>query len=319
MQRTAKIGGPAIIKKGDYYLYTEEDITVTTEMTVTENKTSIFGKTSEHMDTVQHVITCKPAPMVTADVLTMLYGAFANIAVGTRLYGADPDDIIIWTKAGQQHTYKIGAITGLPGLNFSAGAPLFDGDVTFTAIGDCEEAISTADHFAAVAAVAFSDVSYDDSKEFQLAYAAAWGATPFNAIETVDGFKIAFDLQLEDDRNDSHGIYDKTVTAFGATATFQPIGLTEAAILTAMGLQGTGAGRGVRRETFARDLVLSTGVAGDPTFTLYNCSLAGLKQAHGVTANNVGELQLVAQRKITSGAQVAMFAIGLTPEPDPEA
>jgi hypothetical protein len=311
MERTVKIAGPAIIKKGTNYLYTAEDISVTTELTLTENTTSMFGKTSEHQDTVQHVITCKPAPMVTADVLTMLFGDFANIAIGTRIYGASPADIIIWTKAGQQHTYKDGAITGLPGLAFSAGAPLFDGDVTFTAIGDCSEAISTADHFAAVASVAFADTSYDDSKEFQLVYPAVWGASPFDSIATVDGFKIAFELSLEDDLNDSHGIYDKTVTGFGATASFTPIGITEAQVLTALGIQGTGAGRGVRRETFARDLVLTTGVEGDPEFTLYNCSLAGLSQAHGVMANNIGELQLVAQRKITSGVTTPMFAIGL--------
>jgi hypothetical protein len=313
LTRTAIIGGPAIIKKGSYYLYTEEDITVKTELTVTENKTSMFGKTSEHQDTVQHIITAKPAAMVTANVLTMLYGPFTNIAIGTRMYGTSPDDIVIWTKAGQQHTYKVGAITGLPSLVFAAGKPLFDGDITFTAIGDCAEAISTAGHFNAVASVAFTDVSYDDSKEFQLVYPAAWGAAPFDTIETVDGFKISFELGLEDNREDIHGIFDKTVTAFGAKATFQPIGITEAQVQTAMGIQGTGAGRGIRRETFARDLVISTAVAGDPEFTLYNCSIAGFSQAHGVTANNIGEIELVAQRKITTGAQVAMFAIGLHP------
>lgn len=312
MTRTAKIGGPAIIKKGSDYLYTEADITVTTELAVTENQTSIFGKTSEHQDTVVHTITCKPAPMVTADLLAMIFTPFANIAVGSRLYGASPDDIVIWTKAGQQHTYKVGAVTGLPSLKFSAGTPLFNGDVTFTAIGDSAEAISTAGHFSAVAAVAFTDVSYDDSKEVQLVYPAAWGSAPFNEIETVDGFEIAFDLQLEDDRNDSHGIFDKTVTGFAATATFQPIGLTEVEINAAMGLQGAGAGRGVRRETFARDLILSTGTVGDPYFKLFNCSLAAPQYLHGATANNVGTLQLVAQRKITTGAQSAMFEVGIT-------
>ncbi|MCK8316080.1 hypothetical protein LW976_17745, partial [Erwinia amylovora] len=84
-----------------YYLYTEEDISVTMELAVTENKTSMFGKTSEHQDTVKFVITAKPAPMVTANVLTMLYGGFTNIAIGTRLFGASPDDVVIWTKAGQ--------------------------------------------------------------------------------------------------------------------------------------------------------------------------------------------------------------------------
>jgi len=311
--RTARIGGPAIIKLGTDYLYTEADISVTTELTVTENQTSVFGKTSEHQDTVQHVITCKPAPMVTADILTMLYGSFPTIALGSSLYGEDPDDLVIWTKAGQQHTYKDAAITGLPSLKFSAGAPLFNGDVTFHAIGDSSEEISTADHFAAVAAVAFTDTSYDDSKEFQLVYPAAWGASPFDSIETVDGFEISFELQLEDQRNDSHGIFDKTVTGFGATATFQPIGITEAQILTAMGIQGSGAGRGVRRESFARDLILSTGVEGDPYFKLFNCSLAAPQYMHGATANNVGSLQLVAQKKITTGALSAMFEVGLTP------
>ena len=211
-----------------------------------------------------------------------------------------------------QHEYKMGALTSLCGLNFSTTSQLFDGSVSFTAIGDVAEPIATPDHYVEIAAQAFTDASYDETKEFQLAYSAAWGAAPFDAIETMAGFKFNFDLQTEDDISDSYGIYNKTVTEFGVTGTFSPIGITEAQVLTAMGVQGTGAVRGRRMAAMARDLTLSTGVEGDPFFTLYNCILTQAPGMHGRTANNMGDLQLVAERKFNAGVVQPLFETGLT-------
>lgn len=313
MNNIEKIGGPAIMKYGTKLIYFKGDLTVTPELTLTENETSFHGKTSNHFNTLQHVISGEPSAMVTADALQMLFQAYANLQLGSRLYSPTSESVIIWTQAGMQHEYKMGALTSLCGLNFSTTSQLFDGSVAYTAIGDVSEPISTPDHFVAIAAEAFTAAAYDESKEFQLAYNAAWGATPFDSIESQAGFKFAFDLQTEDDISDHYGIYNKTVTGFGATGTFSPIGITEAQILTAMGVQGTGAVRGRRMAEVARDLILTTGVAGDPFFKLFNCALTQAPSQHGRTANNMGELALQAQRKFTDGVVQPLFEIGLTP------
>lgn len=312
MNNIEKIGGPAIVKIGTKLIFTKDDITVTPEITFTENETSIHGKTSSHFNTVQHNIEVTPAAMVTADALQLLFQAYANLQLGSRLYSPTSDSVIIWTQAGMQHEYKMGALTSLCGLNFSTTSQLFDGSVTYTAIGDVSEPISTPDHYVAIAAEAFTAAAYDETKEFQLAYNAAWGAAPFDSIESQAGFKFAFDLQTEDDISDRYGIYNKTVTGFGVTGTFSPIGISEAQILTAMGIQGTGAVRGRRLGAMARDLTLTTGVEGDPYFKLFNCALTQAPSMHGRTANNMGDLQLVAQRKFTAGVVQPLFEIGLT-------
>lgn len=311
MERTEYIGGPAIVKIGTKLIYTKEDITVTPEINYTQNETTFHGKTSKHLDTVQHTITVAPAAMVTADLLALLFGDYANLQVGSRLYGSSPNDIVIWTKAGKEHTYEIGALTSFCGLAFSPTMPLFDGSATFTAIGDCNETIDTAGHFAKYADVVFNDASYDDSKEFQLVYDASWGAAPFDAIETEAGFKIAFSLELEDKINNSNGIYEKIVTGFGVTANFTPIGITESDILTARGIQGAGAGRG--KKTPTNDLILTTSIEGDPYFKLFNCAIMASPSTHGKTANNMGEVQLEAQRTFSAGVVQPLFEIGLTP------
>jgi len=312
MNRTQVICGPAIIKKGNKILHTEADIIVKSEITTTQNKTSIHGNTSEHVDTVQYIITAKPSAMVSQDALDILY-AITNPVMGASVYGVTLDDIIIWTKAGNQHTYKVGALTGLCGLAFAPELPLFDGDVTFTCIGDCNEAPDTANHYAAWADVAFTDVSYDETKEFQLHYAASWGASPFDVIETEAGFKVKLDLTLEDKRSSSGGIIDKRITGFSATASFIPLAITEEQIITAMGIQGAGAARGRRLASVARDLILTTGIEGDPCFKLFNCVLKGHSGQHGVTANNIGELSLVSQLKLTAGVAQPIYEIGFTP------
>jgi len=71
--------------------------------------------------------------------------------------------------------------------------------------------------------------------------------------------------------------------------------------------------RGRRMAAMARDLILTTGVEGDPYFKLFNCILTAAPSQHGRTANNMGELSLAAERKFTAGVVQPLFEIGLTP------
>jgi hypothetical protein len=314
MNRTTIIRGPAVLKKGSTVIYTEENIVVKTEVTTSEGRNAIHGKYDEFHDTVKTTITCKPAAQATAAIFALLY-PYTNPVMGASIFGATPDDIVIWTKAGKQHTYKVGALTGLSGLAFAPNLPLFDGEVTFTCIGDSTEAWSATGHFAAEASVAFTDVSFDQAKDFRLHYTAAWGSTaPWNNIETEAGFKVGFDLQLGEQLNDKQGLIDMYLTGLVVTATFTPQAIAESDVLAAMGIQGTGAVRGRRIGALANNLVLSTGVVGDPTFSLFNCVLKGSATQYGVSVGRIGELALQSVLKITSGASTPVFAIGLTPE-----
>jgi hypothetical protein len=310
LDRTTIIRGPAVIKKGSTVIYTEGDVTVTAEVTTTEGISSVVGKYDEYMDTVVHNISFKPASQATALYFAALF-PYTNPTLGASIYGAAPDDLIVWSVDGKQYTYKCAALTSMPGLSLAPSTPLFDGEAVFTAIGDCAEDWSGTDHFAAVASVAFSDTSFNAANDFRLHYAAAWGSDPWDDFETEAGFKISFDLQLEDVLSDSYGIIDKSITGLSASATFTPQGISAEAVLSALGIQGAGAKRGRSMLSLGSDLVLSNSVVGEPEITLYNAVLKGNSTQVGASVNRVGELTLSSMRSMTAGALNAVFSIGL--------
>ncbi len=312
MDRTTIIRGPAVVKKGSSVIYTEDNVVVTTEVATTEGRTGVAGKYDEFMDTVVNTISFKPASQATAIYFAALF-PYTNTVLGASIYGASPEDVIVWSVDGKQYTYKCAALTTMPGLSLAPNTPLFDGEAAYTAIGDCAEAWSGTDHFNSVASVAFTDASFDRANDFRLHYAAAWGADPWDSIDTEAGFKISPDLQLEDVLSDSYGIIDKTFTGLTMTATFTPQGITPEQVTAAMGIQGTGARRGRSMLGLGNDLVLSNDVVGEPEITLYNAVLKGNSSQFGANVNRVGELSLASMRSMTSGALDPVFAIAIKP------
>lgn len=308
------IRAPAVLKKGNTVIYTEENIVVKTEISTVEGKNAIHGKYDEFDDNVIHTITFKPAAQATAAYFDLLYpAAYRNPVQGASIYGTTPDDIIIWTKSGEQHTYKAGALTGMPDLGFGAVLSIFDGEATLIALGSATEDRDTEGHFATFAAAVFNDVSFDQTKDIRAPYTVSWGAAPFDSIVTEGGVKVKHDLQLGDDVTDARGLIGKYITGLIVTASFTPQGITAEQILTAMGVQGEGARRGRSRGSLGRDLIITTGIAGEPYYKLFNCVLKGSTSQFGVTANNLGELSLQSVLKITNGASTPIFEIGLTP------
>lgn len=313
MERSTIIRGPAVIKKGSTVLYSEADVTVTAEISTTEGTTSVHGKYDEFMDTVIHTISCKPASQASTDYFAALF-PYTNPLLGSSIYGTTPDDLIVWSIDGKQYTYKCAALTSMPGLSLSPTTPLFNGEATFIAIGDCSAAWSTEGHFAAMAELAFSDSSFAAANDLRLHYNASWGSSPWADFDTESGIAISFDLQLADVLSDSSGIVDKTITGLSATATFTPQGITPEQVLAALGIQGAGARRGRSMSGMAHDLVLSTGVAGDPVITLFNAVLKGNQTQFGASINRVGELSLTSMRSMSAGALSPVFSIGLASE-----
>lgn len=308
------IRAPAVIKKGATVIYTEENIIVKTEIATVEGKNSIHGKYDEFDDNVMHTITFKPAAQATAAYFDLLFpAAYRNPVMGASIYGDNPDDIIIWTKSGEQHTYKAGALTGMPDLGFGAVLSIFDGEATFIALGAAADGWDTEGHFAAFANVVFNDVSFNRANDIRTPYTVSWGAAPFDSIVTEAGVKVKHDLQLADEVTDAKGIIGKYITGLVVTASFTPQGITAEQMLTAMGIQGAGARRGRSRSSLARDLIITTGVEGEPYYKLFNCMLKASTPQFGVGVNNQGEVSLQSVLKITDGASTPVFEIGLTP------
>lgn len=313
MDRTSIIRGPAVLKIGDKVLYTEENITVNAEVTSTEGKTAIHGKYDEFMDTVVHTISFKPASQCTVDYFNALLMVYYNPTLGASLYTGAPD-LMVWSVDGKQYTYKQAALTTMPGLSLAPNMPLYDGEAVFTAIGDSNEDWSTADHFASMASVPFTDSSFLPSHDIRVHYSAAWGTAPWNNFETESGFKVSFDLQLADVPSDVYGIVDKTIVGLSSTITFTPQGITPEQVLEVLGIQGAGARRGRSMVSSGRDLVLDGGDDA-PEFTFYNATLKTNPTQFGSSVNRVGELSLTSMRSMTGGAMNPVFLAAAVPIP----
>ena len=143
-----------------------------------------------------------------------------------------------------------------------------------------------------MADLAFNDTSFNADNDIRLPYAAAWGADPWDAIATREGVKVGFELQLEDEPNDACGIADKNIQGLDVTISFTPQGITPEQVLTALGVQGTGARRGRGMSALSRTFTLTGDQVGDPIFTFNKMMIDNNVSQFGANANRVGELTL---------------------------
>ena len=309
MDRTTLIRGPAVLKIGTTILYTEEDITVAAEIATTEGKNSVHGKYDEFLDTVVHTISFKPAPQATPDYFAALF-PYQQFTPGASIYGATPPDLVVWSADGKQYTYKVAALTTMPNLSFAANTPIYDGEAVFTAIGDCDEAWSTVEHFVGADSIPFTDASFDQTKDIRAPYNVLWGTPPvWIGIETETGVKVSFDLQLDDLLSDSYGIIDKVITGCTATVSFTPLNITPEQVLAALDIQGGTRARGSSMTT-ARLGAFDASISASVSFLIEDTILSGGASQFGATTNRVGEISLKSIRSINGGLSRAVFQIG---------
>lgn len=307
--------GPAVVQIGAQTLYSEGDIKVNPVRNTFELNVGMFGKVGDREDSFKYEVSFTPAGIASAAYFAALYPAsYRNPLIGSSIFGND--NIVIWTIAGQKLTLYRAALSKMPDLTFAANKPLY-GECTFTALGKADETWDNANHFASLSAAAFSDASFDPDLLMTLVYSASWGTVaPWDNIKTEAGFVFSFDLKLSDVPSDALGIADMTHAGLSVTAKCIPHGVTEADLIAAMGVQGTGAGRGRSIYRAAKDLKLAAGV-GEPYITLSNAAIKTALQQFGVEANRAGEVEFVSTRNVfNAGVPVAVFDIGITPDPE---
>jgi hypothetical protein len=131
---------------------------------------------------------------------------------------------------------------------------------------------------------------------------------PWSNFETREGFKVTFAMQLTEDSGDAIGHYDTIFGGLTVSASGLPQGITEAQMLAAALVQGTGSARGSRLSTGAHDLdIVGTGVF----FRLYAANLRKAGQIFGATKQRIPDLEWVASRSIGGGGALnPLFYIG---------
>lgn len=304
------IRGPAVITYDTVKIFTEDDIKLDYDIQTFKMPSSIHGDNDERFDNIAFKLSFKPEGFWT--YRSVLCPHHTPI-LGTSLGGSTDKNVVIQTLAGQQITIKAGFISKMPDLFLSAGKS-FWGSVEMTCIGANATEWSDAAKRAAITAQSWSESTYASSGKVTIPYSAAWGSSsPWDAIETQDGWTISFEMGMDPVPSDRYGIIDYTLGTVGVIAKCIPIGISEANLLSLMKIQGTGIARGVSLSGNKNNLVIQGATAADPKVTIYNCAPKTAGYAFGATTLRVGEIGFVGVNTITSGALGQLFALDVVP------
>lgn len=305
MNRTQIIEGPAIVIFKGITFYTKDAIAWTLGISSFDIPTTIHGVVATRYDDIVSKLTFTPAG-VYADY-TQLWKPWETPVIGSSLLGSTDSSVVIHTIAGQKFTIKGAGISKLPDLDFSA-VKTPTGQVEISAVGENNVAWNNASKRYVQEAEAFADTGFDPAAILTQPYAAAFGAaSPWDNFETEEGIKVSFDMQFQPRKIDTAGTIDLRLTGFGVTATFTPVGISEAQYNALIGVQGTGVVRGASIGGGANTLIVSgTGVH----FRLYGAVPVDGGLRFDANANRCAPITLRAVRQYAAGAMQPLYYIG---------
>ncbi len=312
MSRTAYNLGPGCVEYNSLKFYSKDDIIVT-EALETENEiSSVYGKIGERINDRHFEITFTPIGEL--ESLTKYY-PYQGSKIGDDIFPATDLPLIVWGLDGTKRTYNAAAMTKMPDLDLSTGKSLF-GQVTFLCLGSGDTAWSGANSLVTHAtAQTFPTTTLDTATLFRNAYTGVWGAkaAPWNALKTIDGFKVGFNLQLQDKSVDNYGVVQKCIAGLEVTLTFDPVGVLEADVLSAIGYQGAGAARGMNLSGLGANMVITGGTTPNLlTATIKGAAIKDYKLTYGFKTPRIKDVVMVAQNTVLGGTLGDYFTIGLS-------
>lgn len=234
--------------------------------------------------------------------------ALATLGTGdTQVIEQEP--LVIKTLSGKVITFFVAAVTQMP--DFIGGAtqtPL--GSVTFEIFRKNGQAASedAARYSTSTAAFAF-DSTFDPAQIVTQPYEASWGTAPWDSFYSKTGWRVSFPIGLAPMENDACGIIGRRLTSVAAEVRGQPSAFSEADILTALKLQGAGAGRG--RRIVGEDFDL---IGTDVFVRIFGAGLVTAPMGFGSSIDRSGEFVWRNNRKFTAGVPGPVFFVG-TAEP----
>jgi hypothetical protein len=300
------IAGPAIVTFDSGVYYTQGNITVRSRVETFNIETSMAGKIDERLKSKSYEISFTPCGQINATLLGKMF-PYGVANVGAGIFGAVDKTLVIHTLGGVVHTYSRAALTKSPGIRLSAGATAFT-EMTFLALLKTSTEYSTEAAFSAVTAAALSDANFSEAQIFTPGYTAAYGTSPYAAMESQNGFQVDIGYEFTEGRVDRYGLVQMRLKSITAGARFTPIGLTEAQWDTLVLPDGSGAVLpGESLSKAGTDLVISK-AATHLKVTIYD---AGIKD-HGLSFGDdprLGELTFTSKRTWAVGVASNLFLI----------
>lgn len=274
-------------------------ITADVESSSQEIPSSVSGAIDTIKTDQVGTIRLTPCGQLSDDLLALLY-PYGTPTIGARVFPDADVPLTVHSVAGTKVTFVNAALTTMPPLTLSPVKTAF-GEAVFTALLGLGKKPSDANSFFTTAAAAYASGGPDPTGIVGVQYSATFGS--LNILDTLDGWTVTPEIQLEPVTTDLLGTVDYTVSGVTCTATCTPLGLTEAQLLGALPITKD---RGTSLKG-AADLVI-TG-AGGLTVTLKNATMLRGPLQWGNTTLRAGEVQFTAHRAFSSGTPGAVFSV----------
>jgi hypothetical protein len=304
IDRTTIITGPALVTFGGSSFWSKGDISLKPVNKRFAIETSSLGKVDERFSDRMLEISFEPAGQFN-DTLAAVLWPYAATAVGTSLFGATDDALVIWGRDGLKITIHNAALTQMPSIRLAVDKTSI-GPVKFTGLlAKSTDPTNAAAYYTAASGAYPGDAGFTLAEIWTQAPIAVWGSSPWDSFRSEAGWEISFSLKLAAQMADGLGTVDMTLQGLEVSAKAIPIGPTAAQVLTA--LKGT-SGLGASLAT-TDDLVLNSQTVGAPMVTLNNAALVDADLGYGNTRKRLGVCEWIATRSFTTGTPDPLFAI----------
>jgi len=293
-------------------VFSQDDISIDVSHETNILSTSAHGQVDERSSDSIVEATFTPEGRWTSASRALLW-PYGNAVPGDSIMGADTPTLFHGSDGGL-HTIPASAVTSMPSIFLSASRTMI-GPVTIRGVRKTGVEWSGAESLYATSPTGstFADATFAEAELIIQKYTGAWAAIGgFDAIETVDGWTIDFDLQIDPIVTDDLGTVDFRYRSLAVSARCTPVDPLPAEILVAQQIQGTGAARGrslaAGPGAVASDLII-TGANGTTVITLKNAALKGVGFRFGASVLREGEIAFVAGRPFTTGVKGAIFTL----------
>jgi hypothetical protein len=318
MTRSSIIRGPALITYRGATFWSQGDIDLNFNIETFSVETSALGKVDERDKDVLPQISF--TPVGEWESLEVLYPYFSNqdgaiLTIGAEIFTAadgtaGDSPLVIHTLAGTTYTFHAAAVTKMPDITLASTKTLL-GQVQFTCVRKDNTAWSADNSLVTINAAAgapASDTEFDPSAIITQPYTCAW-QSPLDSFSTSTGVVVAFDTRFDPTEVDGTGTQGMTLADVGVMARCIPVGVTEANMISALGIQGSGATRGRSRNATSHDFTIAPVSGSSPTVVVKNAALKQAGFKFGNTTLRGGEFGFLATRSFPSGVNGPLFTL----------
>lgn len=202
---------------------------------ITLATTYFWGASGKIYDTEAHALTDDGTGKID----------FADDGTGDQSI-IEQEPLIIHTYANRKITFWNGAVTVMPGMNFSTQQTLL-GAVTFEAFRKNNAAWSDENSLFTITKELLNDSVPDEADIPTQEYTLGWGAAPWDSFKLRGAGTLTPQLELSEVGNDGRGVCGRKIKKVSAAAAGAPDGFSEAQLLDILQMQGGAIARGKSR------------------------------------------------------------------------